>query len=132
MPEHTIPESLVEAIKAGREGDELAAYEEELRTGPIAKDLKKVRNVKPMWSRWGLLASLTFGGFDMWTNNLFGLSLFGTLRHGKSDAKATGKAKDFAKKWALNRRFEPGMGDKERRAKIKGWRDAVRRTLSSG
>jgi glycerol kinase len=42
------------------------------------------------------------------------------------------KAKDFAKKWALNRRFEPAMGDKERRAKIKGWRDAVRRTLSSG
>jgi hypothetical protein len=32
------------------------------------------------------------------------------------------KAKDFAKKWALNRRFEPAMGDKERRAKIKGWR----------
>ena len=90
-------EAAFEAIKAGREGDELAAYEEELRTGPIAKDLKKVRNVKPMWSRWGLLASLTFGGFDMWTNNLFGLSLFGTLRHGKSDAKATGKAKDFAK-----------------------------------
>jgi electron-transferring-flavoprotein dehydrogenase len=90
-------EAAFDAIKAGREGDELAAYEVELRTGPIAKDLKKVRNVKPMWSRWGLLASLTFGGFDMWTNNLLGLSLFGTLRHGKSDAQATGKAKDFAK-----------------------------------
>jgi len=90
-------EAAYDAIKSGREGDELAAYEVDLRTGPIAKDLKKVRNVKPMWSRWGLLASLTFGGFDMWTNNLFGLSLFGTLRHGKSDAKATGKAKDFAK-----------------------------------
>lgn len=90
-------EAAFDAIKVGREGDELAAYEVELRTGPIAKDLKKVRNVKPMWSRWGLLASLTFGGFDMWTNNLLGLSLFGTLRHGKSDAQATGKAKDFAK-----------------------------------
>jgi electron-transferring-flavoprotein dehydrogenase len=41
------------------------------------------------------LASLTVGGFDMWTNNLFGLSLLGTLSHGKSDAEATGKASSF-------------------------------------
>ncbi len=85
------------AIAAGRAGDELTAYEADLRSGPIAKDLKRVRNVKPMWSRWGLWASLVFGGFDMWTNNLFGLSVFGTLRHKKSDAKATGQAKDFKK-----------------------------------
>jgi electron-transferring-flavoprotein dehydrogenase len=85
------------AIKAGRSGDELAAYEAEVRGGPIGKDLKRVRNVKPMWSKWGLWASLAFGGFDMWTNNLFGLSLFGTLKHGKTDAAATGEAKDFPK-----------------------------------
>jgi electron-transferring-flavoprotein dehydrogenase len=82
------------AIKGGRSGDELTGYETELRTGPIGKDLKKVRNVKPMWSKWGLLPSLAFGGLDMWTNNLFGLSLFGTLKHGKTDAAATGKAAD--------------------------------------
>jgi electron-transferring-flavoprotein dehydrogenase len=85
------------AIGAGRRGDELTAYETEVRTGAIGKDLKRVRNVKPMWSRWGMAASLAFGGLDMWTNNLFGLSFFGTLRHKKSDAKATGKAKDFPK-----------------------------------
>ncbi|WP_413850954.1 4Fe-4S dicluster domain-containing protein [Albidovulum sp.] len=85
------------AIKAGRSGDELSAYEADLRSGPIAKDLKRVRNVKPMWSRWGMIPSLVLGGFDMWTNNLFGLSLFGTLKHGKTDAAATGEAKDFAK-----------------------------------
>jgi electron-transferring-flavoprotein dehydrogenase len=90
-------EAAAAAIKAGRSGDELAGYEADLRTGPIAKDLKRVRNVKPMWSKWGLAASLAFGGFDMWTNNLFGLSLFGTLKHGKSDAEATGAAQDFAK-----------------------------------
>ena len=83
------------AIRDGRSRDELTAYEDDLRSGPIAKDLKKVRNVKPMWSRWGMIPSLVLGGFDMWTNNLFGLSLFGTLRHGKSDAKATGEAKDY-------------------------------------
>ncbi|MBE2277949.1 MAG: electron transfer flavoprotein-ubiquinone oxidoreductase [Rhodobacteraceae bacterium] len=84
------------AIKAGRMGDELADYEAEVRGGAIGKDLKTVRNIKPMWSKWGLLASLSLGGFDMWTNNLFGVSLFGTLKHGKTDAAATGKAKDFA------------------------------------
>ena len=85
------------AIKAGREGDELTTYEADLRDGPIGSDLKRVRNVKPMWSKWGLAASLALGGFDMWTNNLFGFSLFGTLRHGKSDAASTGEAKDFPK-----------------------------------
>ncbi len=85
------------AIKAGRQGDELGDYEKNVRDGAIGKDLKRVRNVKPMWSRWGMMASLAFGGFDMWTNNLLGLSLFGTLKHGKTDAASTGKAKDYAK-----------------------------------
>ncbi len=84
------------AIKAGRMGDELTEYEADLRSGPIAADLKKVRNMKPIWSKWGLTASLTLGGFDLWTNT-FGLSLFGTLKHGKTDAQSTGKAKDFKK-----------------------------------
>jgi electron-transferring-flavoprotein dehydrogenase len=81
------------ALKAGRSGDELADYETRLREGPVGRDLKKVRNVKPMWSRWGLVPSLALGGFDMWTNTL-GFSLFGTMAHGKSDAAATGKAAD--------------------------------------
>ncbi len=85
------------AISAGRQSDELTAYEDDLRSGPVAKDLRRVRNVKPMWSRWGMVASLAFGGLDMWTNHLFGLSLFGTLRHGKSDAAATGEASKFPK-----------------------------------
>ena len=81
-------EAAVEAIKAGRASDELTAYETEVRTGAIGADLKKVRNVKPMWSKYGLVASLVGGGLDMWTNTL-GFSLFGTLGHGKSDAEAT-------------------------------------------
>ncbi|WP_442578018.1 glycerol kinase GlpK [Mesorhizobium sp. ASY16-5R] len=40
-------------------------------------------------------------------------------------------ARAFAKSWALDRRFEPVMEDATRTAKLKGWRDAVRRTLSS-
>ncbi|MDP5327598.1 MAG: electron transfer flavoprotein-ubiquinone oxidoreductase [Paracoccaceae bacterium] len=84
------------ALQAGRSSDTLEAYETALRTGPIAKDLKKVRNVKPLWSKFGLLPSLIGGGLDMWTNSLVGLSLFGTLKHGKSDAAATGLARDHA------------------------------------
>ena len=80
------------AIGAGRSGDVLADYDKAVHDGPIGKDLRQVRNVKPLWSRFGLIASLTLGGFDMWTNNLFGLSLLGTLKHGKTDAAATEKA----------------------------------------
>ncbi|MFI0843262.1 glycerol kinase GlpK [Mesorhizobium sp. IMUNJ 23232] len=40
-------------------------------------------------------------------------------------------ARAFAKSWALDQRFDPAMDDATRTAKLKGWRDAVRRTLSS-
>jgi electron-transferring-flavoprotein dehydrogenase len=83
------------AIAAGRASDELTGYEADVRGGAIGADLKKVRNVKPLWSKYGLVASLMGGGLDMWTNTL-GFSLFGTLSHGKTDAAATGKAADFA------------------------------------
>ncbi|SIS59015.1 electron-transferring-flavoprotein dehydrogenase [Roseivivax lentus] len=84
------------AIAAGRASDELGDYEKEVREGAIGEDLKKVRNVKPLWSKYGLATSLVAGGLDMWTNTL-GFSLFGTLKHGKTDAEATGKAKDHKK-----------------------------------
>ncbi len=87
-------EAAYAAIQDGRASDELTAYETEVREGAIGTDLKKVRNVKPLWSQRGLLASLTVGGFDMWTNTL-GFSLLGTMGHGKTDAEATGEAKNF-------------------------------------
>ncbi|MFC3181467.1 electron transfer flavoprotein-ubiquinone oxidoreductase [Cypionkella sinensis] len=82
------------AISAGRSGDELTEYETLVRGGPIAADLKKVRNVKPLWSKYGLVASLFLGGADMWANT-FGLTILGTLKHGKNDAESTGLAKDY-------------------------------------
>jgi glycerol kinase len=36
----------------------------------------------------------------------------------------------FAKGWARDRRFTPAMDEATRKAKLKGWHDAVRRTLS--
>ncbi|MCV6598825.1 MAG: electron transfer flavoprotein-ubiquinone oxidoreductase [Mangrovicoccus sp.] len=82
-------EAAAEALAAERSGDTLSAYETALREGPIAKDLKPVRNVKPLWSKYGLLASLGLGGFDMWVGNLTGWNPLGTLKHGKTDAAST-------------------------------------------
>ena len=78
-------EHVAEAIAAGRANDELASYEAAWRDTDIGKDLKKVRNVKPLWSRFGTILGVGLGGFDMWTNTLFGFSLFGTMKHGKAD-----------------------------------------------
>ncbi|MDT8344585.1 MAG: electron transfer flavoprotein-ubiquinone oxidoreductase [Thermohalobaculum sp.] len=99
-------EAAWEALQAGRASDELTAYETAVRTGPIMADLRPVRNVKPLWSKFGMIASLALGGFDMWVANLTaklglgpkltGLNPLGTLGHGKSDAEATGRAKRFA------------------------------------
>ncbi|MEQ9057772.1 MAG: electron transfer flavoprotein-ubiquinone oxidoreductase [Roseovarius confluentis] len=88
-------EAAHEAIETGRASDELSNYESEVRNGAIGADLKKVRNVKPLWSKYGLTASLTLGGLDMWTNTL-GFSFFGTLGHGKTDAEATEEASKHA------------------------------------
>ncbi|MBU2359345.1 MAG: electron transfer flavoprotein-ubiquinone oxidoreductase [Alphaproteobacteria bacterium] len=81
-------ESAHAAIAAGRSGDTLTDYDKAVKSGPIGTDLKKVRNVKPLWSKYGLATSLAVGGLDMWTNTL-GFSFLGTLGHGKTDAEAT-------------------------------------------
>jgi electron-transferring-flavoprotein dehydrogenase len=82
-------EAVQAALAAGRAGDVLADYDRAIHEGEIGRDLKRVRNVKPLWSKYGLVASLGIGGLDMWTNNLFGFSVLGTLKHGKTDAAAT-------------------------------------------
>jgi len=89
-------EAAIEAIKAGRSGDELTDYNDALRTGPVGQDLKRVRNVAPMSSKFGPKLGLMLGGFDMWFQSIFKFSLFGTVSHGKTDAQATGKAADYA------------------------------------
>jgi electron-transferring-flavoprotein dehydrogenase len=77
-------EHVAQALAAGRANDELASYEEAWRASDIGRDLHRVRNVKPLWSRFGTLAGIALGGLDMWSTTL-GFSFFGTLRHGKAD-----------------------------------------------
>ena len=84
------------AIADGRAHDKLAAYEAEVRTGDIARDLKRVRNMKPYWSKFGTAMGIALGGIDLWLNTLIsGVGLGYTLKHGKTDAAATGKAANF-------------------------------------
>jgi glycerol kinase len=40
-------------------------------------------------------------------------------------------AAKFSRSWSLDRRFEPRMDAATRKRKVKGWRDAVRRTLTA-
>jgi electron-transferring-flavoprotein dehydrogenase len=72
------------ALKASRRNDELADYDAAWRSSPVGADLWKVRNAKPLWSRFGTALGIPLGGLDMWTNTA-GFSLFGTLGHGKPD-----------------------------------------------
>jgi electron-transferring-flavoprotein dehydrogenase len=78
-------EHLFKALGEGRAHDEVASYEDAWRGSEIGRDLKPVRNVKPLWSRFGTLGGVMLGGVDMWLNSLTGWSPFGTLKHGKAD-----------------------------------------------
>src|SRR5262245_6066241 len=80
-------EAVFRALQQGRAHDTLDDLESAYRASSIHADLKRVRNVKPFWSRYGTIAGVALGGVDMWMNQLFGASIFGTLR---------GKGPDYA------------------------------------
>jgi len=88
-------EAVVDALGSGRAHDVLDGYEGAVRSGEIARDLKRVRNVKPLWSRFGTVVGVGLGGLDMWLRTLlFGWSPLGTLRHGKPDWATLKPARD--------------------------------------
>ena len=78
-------EAACAALASGRGGDELGGYQAAYEGSSVYQDLKRVRNVKPMWSKLGLVGGLALGGLDMWLNQLFGIGL-GTWTHGKPDS----------------------------------------------
>ena len=79
-------EHVAAALGAGRANDELVEYENAWRSSAVGKDLYPVRNVKPLWSKFGTILGVALGGFDMWCNTL-GFSLLGTQSHAKPDRK---------------------------------------------
>ena len=81
------------AIGTGRAHDTLDGYETDVRTGPIAADLKPVRNAKPLWSRFGTVLGVSLGGLDMWANTVIkGVGFGMTLGHGKPDHAGLSRA----------------------------------------
>ncbi|MBX6328291.1 MAG: electron transfer flavoprotein-ubiquinone oxidoreductase [Pseudolabrys sp.] len=86
-------ESAAAALGAGRSRDELADYDSAWRNSAIGRDLWKVRNAKPLWSRFGTVLGIGLGGIDMWCNTL-GFSPFGTLKHGTPDHAALKPARE--------------------------------------
>ncbi|WJR80141.1 electron transfer flavoprotein-ubiquinone oxidoreductase [Bradyrhizobium sp. NP1] len=85
-------EHVAAALAAGRANDELAEYENSWRSSAVGQDLHRVRNVKPLWSKFGTVVGVVLGGFDMWCNTL-GFSLFGTQSHAKPDRATLDPAK---------------------------------------
>ncbi|MEE4010848.1 electron transfer flavoprotein-ubiquinone oxidoreductase [Roseibium sp. FZY0029] len=90
-------EEVMAAIGRGEAHNELGNYDTAWRESPIGKDLWRVRNAKPLWSKFGTAIGVALGGLDMWTNELFGFSFFGTMKHGKKDADTLKPAKDCKK-----------------------------------
>jgi electron-transferring-flavoprotein dehydrogenase len=83
-------ECAFDALQMGRQSDVLEAYQPAYRQSRIWKDLRLVRNVKPLLTRFGTTFGMALAGFDMWVNTLMGgFSFFGTLKHNKTDAAAT-------------------------------------------
>jgi electron-transferring-flavoprotein dehydrogenase len=88
-------EEVAHALAAGRQRDVLESYETAYRESRVFQDLNRVRNAKPMLSKFGTFWGGVVGVMDMWTTTLLGgFSFFGTLKHGKSDAEATEKASE--------------------------------------
>jgi electron-transferring-flavoprotein dehydrogenase len=83
-----------DAMIEGRAGDLLTRYEAAYRVSPVQQELRRVRNVKPLWSRYGTALGVPLGALDMWSNQFFGFNLFGTLRAKGPDYAQTIAARD--------------------------------------
>jgi len=79
--------AVADAVAGDRVHDRLPAVPDNIFASGIEAELRPVRNVKPLWSRFGL-AGIVLGGLDMWSTALLRVSPFGTLRHLKPDFAA--------------------------------------------
>jgi electron-transferring-flavoprotein dehydrogenase len=89
-------EAAFAAIQAGRGGDQLVEYQDAFEKSWVRRELHVVRNAKPLWSRLGTWVGGAVVMADLIVSNITGgFSVFGTLKHGKTDAASTGLAKDY-------------------------------------
>ena len=86
-------ETIVAAIAAGREHDELGEYDTAVRASWIAKELKLVQNAEPLVAKFGGDVGTILAGIDMWMRTLkIGLPI--TMKH-HTDASETMRADLF-------------------------------------
>ncbi len=79
-------DAVAEALGKGRAHDTLDDLRQRTLATGIGPELRRVRNVKPLWSRFGTVLGVLLGGIDMWASTLLRVSPFGTLRHRNADA----------------------------------------------
>ena len=89
-------EAAFEALAEGRGYDELTGYQTAYDNSRLAKELKSVRNVKPLLGKFGTVLGTILGGVEMWMRTL-GIGLPFTLSHGKADYAALKKASECKK-----------------------------------
>ena len=78
-------DAIAEALAAGRAHDRVEDLPARIMATGIGRELYRVRNVKPLWSRFGTVLGVALGGLDMWVNALLHFSPFATLKHSKAD-----------------------------------------------
>ncbi len=72
-------ECVADALAAGRHNDVLEDLRKRVDAAGIEADLKPVRAVKSLWTRFGSRLGIALAGVDMWTVSLTGFSPFGSL-----------------------------------------------------
>ncbi|MEM7621275.1 MAG: electron transfer flavoprotein-ubiquinone oxidoreductase [Pseudomonadota bacterium] len=86
--------SAYEALAAETSEPILTSYQKEYEASAVYHELKQVRNVKPLWSKFGTVFGILLGGADMWLNTL--VPFFShTLKHGKPDHLCLQPAEKF-------------------------------------
>lgn len=90
-------ESAVSAIREGRQGDTLDSYETAYEDSWVHTDLSRVRNAKPLISRFGTMIGAGLSMPDMWLRYLFGFGYLTTLGHKKPDHAYLKPASKFKK-----------------------------------
>jgi electron-transferring-flavoprotein dehydrogenase len=73
-------EAAFDAVQAGREGDELAAYPEAYNKSWVKKELSVVRNVLPLVEKYGEFLGTILSGINMWLES-WGIKMPYTMKH---------------------------------------------------
>lgn len=88
-------DAITDALAAGREHDELTAYQSGYENSWIYTELRKVRNVLPLVEKYGNVIGTMLSGMNMWLEHL-GIRMPFTMKH-HPDYKAL-RRKDHAHK----------------------------------